>query len=226
MIASRNQEHIDSAADHLAKSYPEATKRIRGHPCDLVVENAEANIVKLFDYATDNGATKIDHIIDTAGDIGPTVGDIAATDVSIWLEAYRIRCLGSALLAKHAIKYMRHEASSSITVTSGILVDRPMKGMGPRITASGAKQVLTRTLAVDLAPIRVNCVSPGAIYTPLLKQTIERIGPEIEKAFMTSSLLGQIGTPEDCAEAYLCSMKNRYMTGTTLAVDGGFLTKN
>jgi NAD(P)-dependent dehydrogenase (short-subunit alcohol dehydrogenase family) len=226
VIASRTQKNIDAAVANLTEAYPDAAKRIRGHPCNLVGTDAESDVVKLFDFATNNGATKIDHIVDTAAADGPTVGDLASATVDAFLDSYRARCLGSAVLAKYALKYMRPESSSSITMTSGILVRRPMKGMSPRIAASSAKEGLARTFAVDLAPIRVNVVSPGAIMTPLLVKMFERFGEGLRENMAGSNLLGKIGQPEDIAESYLCSMKNGFMTGQVVQCDGGFLVKN
>ena len=137
VVASRTQENIDNAVERLKQSYPEFAENVRGHPCNNSSSNAEAEIVKLFDFVTDSGAKKIDHIIDTSGETGPVVGKLEDVTSEIWLEDYRVRLVGAALVGKNAAKYMRQESSSSYTMTSGVLTARPMKGLSPRLTAGG-----------------------------------------------------------------------------------------
>jgi NAD(P)-dependent dehydrogenase (short-subunit alcohol dehydrogenase family) len=77
-------------------------------------------------------------------------------------------------------------------------------------------------MAIDLAPIRVNTVSPGAIHTPLLDKFIQKVGEEVSEGFKTKgSLLGTWGTPEDVAEAYGWFMKDRFVTGMVADSSGG-----
>lgn len=95
-------------------------------------------------------------------------------------------------------------------------------------TASkGAVKNFTTGLAAELAPhgIRVNAVAPGLIFTPLNEEGIQQ-NPELLARFMQHIPMGRHGTPEDVAGAvlFLVSDLARYVTGVTLAVDGGYLT--
>lgn len=84
---------------------------------------------------------------------------------------------------------------------------------------SGAQEALTRALAVDLAPIRVNCVSPGSVQTELLSGL-----PESAAEYMRQkTLIKRLGRPEDMAEAYLYAMKDGFVTGSVLHSNGGAL---
>jgi NAD(P)-dependent dehydrogenase (short-subunit alcohol dehydrogenase family) len=91
-------------------------------------------------------------------------------------------------------------------------------------TSKGALVMMTRTLAVALAPqgIRVNSIAPGLIRTPLTSGWMDR-EPEKVAHYENKILAGRVGVPEDCAGAcvFLCSRAASYITGQTLVVDGG-----
>lgn len=78
---------------------------------------------------------------------------------------------------------------------------------------------MTKTLAVDLAPIRVNVVSPGAIHTELL----QGVPDQAMEVFAKATTVGRIGRPEDVAEAYLYFMKDGFATGSMVESNGGRL---
>ena len=94
--------------------------------------------------------------------------------------------------------------------------------MGRLIATAGAIDSGVRGLAVDLAPIRVNWVVPGAIQTPLLDDFTNG-NPAMAEHFAQGSLAKRIGLAEEAAEAYLYSMRCGYATGTRIDVDGGAL---
>lgn len=225
VVASRKQENINKTIETLKATYPEAAGRVRGHPCNLNVDDTEPEIVKLFEYATDGGKTKVDHVVDTSGEGGAGSSDLqSATSESI-MNTQKTKVVGVTLLAKITQQYAKSASSSSLTITTGVLAYRPYKGIAVGIGAVGQKDFLARGLAVDMAPIRVNVVSPGAIMTPMLQAGMEAMGgAEVAgPMFKKMSLLNEIGTPEDCAEAYLCSIRNNFMTGAVLHVEGGTL---
>lgn len=89
----------------------------------------------------------------------------------------------------------------------------------------GAIISMTRALAIELAPkrIRVNCVAPGFIVTPLMKQTADMLGDDYENNLAAMHPLG-LGTPEDVANAvaFFLSDMSKWITGTVLPVDGGY----
>ena len=105
--------------------------------------------------------------------------------------------------------------------TTGTMAYKPGKGW-TIIAANGlAVDGLVRGLAVDLSPqIRVNAVSPGAIRTPLLQPTLDKVG---EGLFRDATLTRSIGDPEDMAEVYLYLMRDRFITGQVIQSDGGRL---
>ncbi|KAL9039819.1 MAG: hypothetical protein Q9180_002303 [Flavoplaca navasiana] len=83
----------------------------------------------------------------------------------------------------------------------------------------------TRGLSVDLAPIRVNCVAPGAIETELFDNIPPAAKGAVLEGYRGWSLLGTLGTPDEAAESYVYLIKNSFVTGTISFVDGGRIVK-
>jgi len=101
---------------------------------------------------------------------------------------------------------------------------RPTRGEAPYGAAKAAVIALTSSAALEYAPtVRVNCVSPGLIETPL---TAPLLADEAaRRAFDASTPLGRVGTAQDVADvvAFLCSDRAAYVTGVNIPVDGGSL---
>ena len=120
--------------------------------------------------------------------------------------------------AKHGCRTIARDGS--ITLTSGMLAHRPMKGAPLATAIGGATEHLTRGLAVDLAPVRVNAVCPGIIRTEHTEQTMPK---EQLQGAVAPLPLARTGSPADAAQAYVYAMLNQYVTGQILPVDGGGL---
>ncbi|MDJ0661964.1 MAG: SDR family oxidoreductase [Crocosphaera sp.] len=118
-------------------------------------------------------------------------------------HAFETKLWGQYHIAKLAYKQIK--SGGSIVFSSGTLGVRPYLGFSTLSIINGAVESLCKTLALELAPIRVNAVSPGFLQ---LKEMEDKIP------------LG-LGKPSQIAEAYLCLMKNTYLTGTTIFSDGG-----
>jgi NAD(P)-dependent dehydrogenase (short-subunit alcohol dehydrogenase family) len=102
-----------------------------------------------------------------------------------------------------------------------MVAHRPQKGRPISTAMAGGIEHLTRALAVDLAPIRVNAVCPGAILTGVW-DGIPADRREEQFKRMTGHLpIPRVGLPAEAAEAYLYLMKAGYTTGQILLVDGG-----
>ena len=102
---------------------------------------------------------------------------------------------------------------------SGLYSTRPAPGGAFGAAAVAAVEGMTRALALDLAPTRVNAVAPGLIETPLWNA----FGAQREAILSQGAALpvGRIGRPKEVAEAVLFLMSNGFVTGTVLAIDGG-----
>jgi NAD(P)-dependent dehydrogenase (short-subunit alcohol dehydrogenase family) len=161
-----------------------------------------------------------DHLVFTAGDWGgrgPRV--MTETDFAKAADLYAVRHWGALAAIKFGLPQMRD--GGSITLTNGMIAHRPRKGTALSTAMAGGIEHLTRGLAVDLAPIRVNAVCPGAIRTDVWN-SIPAEGREEQMRRMTERLpIPRIGEPNEAAEAYLYLMKAGYTTGQVLLVDGG-----
>ena len=109
----------------------------------------------------------------------------------------------------------------SIVFTSGIAGQRPRAGWAFGASICSAMEGLTRALAVELAPIRVNIVSPGVVKTPLWAAMPEADREALYRQMAEKLLVGHVGEPEEIAEAYLYLMRQTYGTGQVIVVDGG-----
>jgi len=116
--------------------------------------------------------------------------------------------------AKAAVPYL--SPSGSIVLMSGAASQRPISGAAAYAACNGAIESLGKALAIELAPIRVNVVSPGTIRT-------EKDRSEAYEAYAEMCLLGRVGQVEEIAHSVLYLMTNKYTTGSTLFPDGGYV---
>lgn len=228
VIASRSLARVNAAVEALQKSYPEHATSIRGHTVDLDSQKAdtEKELISLFDFATDKGTQKLDHVVETAGDLALAgILTLESATPELIAEAASVRLTGVVLLAQVAARYLKAEYTSSFTLTSGTMMYRPRKGYAPLLAAAGGKEPLTRGLALDMAPIRVNMVSPGAIGTEILYNNPPPgwSKESLEEMYSKDSILGRVGDVEDVVEAYLAIMKSGFWTASTVHVEGGAL---
>lgn len=225
IIASSQESKIKLAIERLKAINKSFASKIEGYQCNLSsAENMESNIISLFENATQSKAAPINHIVYTAGDAF-SMAPIAEVTIPQIHASMTVRLIGPMMLAKHAAAYMNLASASSITFTSGTNVAKPSKGRSAMIGAVSGIEGFTRGLAVDLAPVRVNCVSPGAIRTELFNRFNQEQLDALMTRFANDTLLGEVGKPEDTAEAYVYFMKDRYATGVILETSGGRLLK-
>ena len=101
------------------------------------------------------------------------------------------------------------------------MADKPVPGWSIPATFNAAVFGLTRALAIEMKPIRVNAVTPGLINTELLQGM--NYSEEMMNAMKNMALTGSVGLPEDTAEAYIYLMKDKFATGSVIRTDGGRL---
>lgn len=188
-----------------------------GYACDLSKPTLEQDIEGLFKQVG-----KIDHIVFTAGD------KLAAMPLQeITLEkihaAGQIRFAAPLLVAKIGSKYLEKSSNTSIILTTGSVAERPIPNWSVVCGYAAALHGLTRNLAIDLKPIRVNLVSPGGLTTELWKDMKNEQKEKMYKGWAETNPTGHAGTPEEVAEAYLWLMKDSNVTGRIAASDSGHL---
>ncbi|HEY1879659.1 MAG TPA: SDR family oxidoreductase [Caulobacteraceae bacterium] len=202
IIASSNADNVAAAAARLGSG-------AEGRPLDARDPDA---IAAFFD-----GLGTIDHLAYTAGDwaAGRHFASQMDLDPAAAAALLQVRFWGAKTAAASASKHMAE--GGSITFTSGMLGHRPMRGAPLSAAFGGAVEHLTMGLAMELAPVRVNCVCLGLILTPPAMQMSE----ELRSAWTARQPLARPGEPGEAAQAYVYCMRAGYTTGQTLRVDGG-----
>ena len=161
--------------------------------------------------------SRVDHVVSTAS--ARARGKLADLQRQNLLQSFDTKVIGPTMLAKHFASQIN--PGGSFVLFSGVHAFKHNVGyLGVGIT-NGAVDFLTRWLAVELAPIRVNAVSPGVIDTGAWDAMGEDGKRDYFEHIAAQNPAGRIGTPGDIAAAALFAMTNSFMTGVTLRVDGG-----
>jgi 3-oxoacyl-[acyl-carrier protein] reductase len=146
---------------------------------------------------------------------------LAEVTVDQWDKIMAVNLRSVFLMCKHIVPLMREAGASIINVSSAAGIS-PIANRPAYIASKGAVIALTKALALDLAPsIRVNCICPGAVETPLLRSSIHSDAER--EAVRARYPLGRIAQPEEVASvaAFLASDGASNVTGATIPVDGG-----
>jgi NAD(P)-dependent dehydrogenase (short-subunit alcohol dehydrogenase family) len=201
-----------AAAQAVASRLPGSSPAV----CDVADEGQVVACVA--DAITRHG--RIDIVVNNAGAM--SFKPMAEWTKVEWLEILEIDLVGAALFTREAFRHMGPEGGAIVNVAS-VHADRTTANVAPYAAAKAGVLSLTRSAAIEGRPrkIRANAVLPGAIDTgmlwsnPNLKSGAEVIAPE------------DVGKPMDIADAvaFLASDDARFITGATLAVDGGRLAR-
>lgn len=204
VLVSRSSEKLTSAARALGVG-----ERVQTLTADITRESDVADAFQAIG--------EFDHLITTAVDAG--YQPVREFNPEIARRAIDSKLIGSLLLAKHGAPRLRR--AGSLTVTSGIAAERPMPGGAVIAAVNGALASLVRALALELAPIRVNAISPGWVDTPVWDQIAGDRKTTLHAQMAERLPVRRIGTVDDLAHAILFLTQNQFTTGTVLAVDGG-----
>ena len=201
-----------SQADRVAA----AAERLGGGARGLTLDVRDAASVD----AALAGVESLDHVVFTAGDWGGARrGAVASLDLAAAQALFAVRFWGALTVVKATQGKL--SPGGSITLTNGMIAHRPRAGAAVSSAMAGAVEHLARGLAVELAPIRVNCVCPGYIRTGVWDAIPPAAREDQLKAFTKGLPLTRVGQPEEAAQAYLYLMRGGYTTGQVLKVDGG-----
>jgi len=212
-ISSSSSTRVSSSVAALQKSYPSA--QVSGYVCDLSQPTVEQDIEALFKQVG-----TVDHIVLTAGDKLATVPVQDITYEKI-LRAGQVRFFAPLLVAKVGSKYLSPGPKSSIILTTGSVAETPRPDWSVVASYASGLHGMTRNLALDLKPIRVNLVSPGAIDTELWKGLSAEAKDNMFKGIAARVPTGHVGKPEEVAEVYLWLMKDSNTTGVVATSDSG-----
>jgi len=202
VIGSSQKKRVDEAVSMLPGA--------EGHVIDLSdVEAIKALFGKL-------GA--FDHLVYTAGE-SLTVGAVTTMTDEVAKKRFDVRFWGAFFSAKYGAPNIR--SGGSIVFTSGTAGRRPRPGWAMAASGCSAIEGLTRGLAVDLAPIRVNLVCPGAVVTPLWDSLPEQARKQLFENAAAHLPVRHIADADEVASAYTYLMKQTFSTGEIIVVDGG-----
>ena len=200
VIASRNKDRLAPAAEKIG-----ATAMV----ADVTSDDSVAALFK--------SVGVVDHVVVTAAQLrsGPfrtvPMEDVRATMEGKFWGAWRVA--RSAEIRK----------GGSLTLVSGFLSIRPRPNSAIVGAANGAIESLARSLALELAPVRVNAVSPGVIDTPIRAAMPEQARRDMLAKTAASLPVGRVGAGEDIAQQIASFMSNGFATGSIVYIDGGAL---
>lgn len=208
-IACGNQVLIGgSKRDQLAQALAELGPGAGGDVLDIVSEDSVNDFFA--------GIDQLDHLLITAAVVKP--GALLETPLDQLRINLDSRLWGSIFCMRAAVPRMADEGS--VTLTSGMVAQRPQAGKSLAAVAAGAVETLAHSLVAELAPRRINVISPGPMKTPLLEQALGQ-DPARLQGLAQSQPLKRLGDPQDYAEAALFLMRNRNVNGEVLRLNGG-----
>lgn len=203
IIVSHSSARLDAAL----KQLPEGAQAQTADMGD------EKSIRSLFDKL---GA--FDHLVYTAGE-NLQLAMLDELDTNWARGFFNVRYWGALAATKYGAPHIR--PGGSITLTSGLAGQRPHPGWSVPSSICAAMEGLTRALAVEIAPIRVNVVSPGVAKSPLWDGMSEIERTALYEKMAQTLPLRHVGETDEIAESYLYLMKQTYGTGQRITVDGG-----
>ncbi|MEU4670423.1 SDR family oxidoreductase [Amycolatopsis sp. NPDC023774] len=200
VVAGRDKAKLEQAYDD---------EGIRAEAVDVTVDESIAALAERLG--------SVDHLVTTAS--SRARGLLADLDRDALRRSFDTKVIGPVMLAKHFAPHLAEYGS--FTLFSGVAAFKPAVGfLGVAIT-NGAADFLTRSLSLELAPIRVNAISPGVIDTGIWDAMGEEGKAAYFEHFRTHNPARRLGTVDDIASAVLFAMTNPFLTGVTLRVDGG-----
>ncbi|WP_343672059.1 SDR family oxidoreductase [Chitinophaga sp.] len=202
-IVSKNQKRLEAAAQQLP---PQTTL--------FATDLSDEKSIQSFFASFGN----FDHLVYTAGE-NLSLSVIKDMDLSASRRYFDIRYWGAVAAVKYGAPHIN--PGGSITLTSGIAAIKPNISWSIGSSICAAMEGFTRVMALELAPVRVNIVSPGLVRSNLWDSLDAAAREQLFDNLAQALPLKRIGEPEDIARTYLYLMKQPYSTGQRVIVDGG-----
>ncbi|MCG7629300.1 SDR family oxidoreductase [Epibacterium sp. MM17-32] len=166
------------------------------------------------------GQGPFDHLVFTAGSQAPG-GAVDALDLEAARRAFDVKFWGSIRAAKAAAAELR--PGGTITLTSGFLARRTVPGTFAKTAMNAALEASAKILARELAPIRVNVVSPGLTDTDAYAGMETAARKQMLEGAAAKLPAGRVARPQDVAAGYLFAIETASVTGAVIDIDGGAL---
>lgn len=220
LVTARKPEGLEQAREVLSELDAERVTTAAAHSAH------EDQVANAFQAAVD-AYGKVDIVVNNAA-TNPTMAPLADMDLAVFEKIIETNLKGYLIVAREGVKRMRETGGGgSIVNISTVGAYRVMRGLGAYGVSKAAVNMVTQTLAAELAEegIRVNGVAPGIVRTRFSEALWK--DERMEKRMLRGIPLGRIAEPKDLAGAvaFLASDDAGYVTGQTLVVDGGMLTE-
>lgn len=167
---------------------------------------------------------RLDVVVNAAG--VESFGTVLDIDREEWERVIGVNLTGTFLVCKHAIPVMVAAGGGSVVNLSSVEGLEAIQNQPAYSASKGGVVLLTRNLAIDFgaAGVRVNCLCPGLVRTPMTEMLFDPAIAQIRDRFIAQHMLGRAGLPEEIAAAalFLASDDASFVTGHALVVDGGF----
>jgi NAD(P)-dependent dehydrogenase (short-subunit alcohol dehydrogenase family) len=213
-ICGRTESKLETVADHIRASGGE----VRTVVADVTVESEVARVVE----AAVEFGNGLNGVVANAGG-GGGLAPYHLQSESEFVRVLHLNVVGTMLCIKHAVPYLAVAGGGSFVAMSSIAghVTHPYFGAYPVAKAGIESMVKNAADEYGSAKIRFNAIQPGFTATEVM-EGIERGGP-VWNSYVANTPLGDVGQPEDIADAarFLLSDESRWITGQTIAVDGG-----
>jgi len=206
IIASRSIDKLERAK-----------KDIGGNTTTKVLDTREESQLKAFF----NEIGKFDHLIVSGSVSSP--GSCLGLSSELARMSFDSKFWGQYFAVKYGAPHLAE--NGSIVLFSGVLSQRPELDTAVMSAVNCAVEGLARALAIELAPIRVNVISPGYVDTPLFDGMKDQEKSALFENIAKQLPVGRIGQPEEIAQSVLYLLASGYTTGSTLIVDGGHCIK-
>ena len=213
-ISARREPALGSAGDDLSRATGGEILAIQGdirraEDCERIVGETAAHFGGIDILVNNDGA--------------PPLGSFTDFDDDAWRRAVDRNLMSVVRCIRAAVPHMKARGAGSIVNITALSAIQPIAGFGLSVATWAGVIGLAKTLSRELAPeITINTLAPGLIDTPRLRLVAEQSADEMD-ALIRDIPLGRVGESGEVAAAvaFLASPRGRYITGTTLAIDGG-----
>lgn len=221
VVADIDDDHARETLDLIQKE--------GGRGITVVGDLTEAEVARRVAETAVEHFGRIDYLCNSAG--LQTYGTVETTDEATWDRTIDVNLKSIFLLSKYCIPEIKKQGKGAVVNISSVQGLSCQSNVSAYAASKGGAIALTRAMALDYAPhnIRVNCICPGSIDTPMLRYGAGEHGDadEVIRSWGADHPIGRVGTPEEVAEtvAFLFSDAAGFILGRPIVVDGGLISK-